>query len=605
MPWNSFRRAVRTGTSPGQRLAIGLLGAASAVSAVLLLLVFGQAAELILAGAAGNPECWVPRSLPELPHVPDGRYGLVALSVIAIVLACFEAVVAYAYYRAGQRAAVSTASHFRAAVFRHAFALRGIDLLGRMRSRPEELFSERCDLLCAGAVAWWCVVPRNLILAVSLILLALWGNFLLASATLLLVAIIVSANRRIKAVLTPDVGLARAQRSQQLDELARGLRYVPLAVDLELAEPPGIDVEATLGRYRRASMRAQAVRRIVSPLRFWMMACGAAFLVFLLGYNMMGETPKMSLADSCVAAVALLLAHFPASSASRLFRRGRPLYEAEAATEELFTFLAREPMTAEAANPVAIGPLRSAVSLKEVAVADSEGRRLLDDVSFDIPAGKNVALVSTDDRACLALAGLLVRFHDPAAGRIFFDGTDLRGAGLASLRRQTAVADADGMLFPGTVSENISCDGDRFSSLDVTNAAKQVHAYSFIQRLPQGFSTYVEPDGNRLDTDEAFRLGLARAVLRGPSLLVVREPAEPATPEASRHLDEALRRVAAERTLVVLARRLSTLREADHVLLLHEGRLLGDGTHNALIESCELYRHLLYMRFNPFGFGVE
>jgi ABC-type multidrug transport system fused ATPase/permease subunit len=203
------------------------------------------------------------------------------------------------------------------------------------------------------------------------------------------------------------------------------------------------------------------------------------------------------------------------------------------------------------------------------------------------------------------LAGLFVRLYDPAAGRVLYDGSDIRQATLDTLRSRAAMVAPAGMLFTGPVAENISCGDERFGLPQVQEAARRARAYDFIQRLPQGFSSVIGEHGLRLDVGQAFRVALARALVREPSVLVIDEPDDSLDESTAIEIDTALREAADSRTLIFLPARLSTLRTLDHIFLFHEGKVFAQGTHADLVKQCELYRHLHYVRFNPFRSAVR
>jgi ABC-type multidrug transport system fused ATPase/permease subunit len=239
--------------------------------------------------------------------------------------------------------------------------------------------------------------------------------------------------------------------------------------------------------------------------------------------------------------------------------------------------------------------------LESVTLADRQGRKLLDNVSLTIPARAETAIVASDPSVPIALAGLLARFYDPAAGQILYDGHDIRSVTLRTLRQQATVVVGDGQLFEGTIAENISCGEERYTQLQIIDAAKQARAYNFVKELPQGFATVVGPQVRRLDPGQAYRIALARVALRDPSLIVLQEPSERMDDAAGPHIEDALRRTGQGRTVVLLPTRLDTLRSADQVILLDEGKVVGEGTHQELLKSSDLYRHLIYVRFNPYG----
>ena len=154
------------------------------------------------------------------------------------------------------------------------------------------------------------------------------------------------------------------------------------------------------------------------------------------------------------------------------------------------------------------------------------------------------------------------------------------------------------MLFDGTVGDNIACGDSRYSTLQVIDAAKLARAHKFISDLPQGMNTTIGRHGIQLDAGQAFRIGLARALLREPSLMVLMEPKLPRRESATTQLDESLRLAADGRTTLVLPSRIETLQHVSCVYVLHQGKLLTQGTHAELMDSCDLYRYLSYVRFD-------
>jgi ABC-type multidrug transport system fused ATPase/permease subunit len=233
---------------------------------------------------------------------------------------------------------------------------------------------------------------------------------------------------------------------------------------------------------------------------------------------------------------------------------------------------------------------------------------VLNDVSFSLPAGSRTIVFASGRDTPTIVAGLLPRFYDPTSGVVLFDGQDIRRGTLRSVRDQIAwiVSDpgAPGLI-TGTIAENINCGDRQFTTADVIDAAKVVHAYDFIQQLPQGFETIVGEHGTSLSASETMRIGLARAVLRKPAAIVIDEPPVLPDVQETELLADSVRRAAAGRWLIVMARRLPTLRAAERILLFHDGQLVGDGSHAELLAQSELYRHLNYVRFNEFGDGVR
>jgi ABC-type multidrug transport system fused ATPase/permease subunit len=257
----------------------------------------------------------------------------------------------------------------------------------------------------------------------------------------------------------------------------------------------------------------------------------------------------------------------------------------------------------DAAQP--LDRLRQAIKLDNVTIANRHGHRLLHNVSLTIPAGTKVAIVASDPQTPLALAGLFVRFYDPAAGRVLYDDHDICQATLDTVRGQAVLVVAEGPLFPGSVTDNIVCGNSGFTSLQVSDALKHAQAEEFVRSLPQGINTPISGQDTMLKADQAFRIGLARSLLREPSVLVVQEPEGEFDATVSGQLNTAFEQAARGRTMIVLPSRLATLRSAEHVFVFHEGKLHAEGTHSELLQNSELYRHLNYVRFNPFRGKVQ
>jgi ABC-type multidrug transport system fused ATPase/permease subunit len=196
------------------------------------------------------------------------------------------------------------------------------------------------------------------------------------------------------------------------------------------------------------------------------------------------------------------------------------------------------------------------------------------------------------------VAYLLPRFIEPTRGRVLFDGEDIAWGTLESIRTETAYVGGDDPILSGTVLDNILCGDPRYSLNDAIEAAKLVHAHKFISRLPQGYETILGEHGEQLEVGAAFRLGLARAALRDPAVMIIEEPQVLLDDDTKALIDDAYQRLSGKRTMIYLPGRLTTSRRCDQVIMLHDGKVEGMGAHQDLTKSCELYRHWDYLTFN-------
>jgi ATP-binding cassette subfamily B protein len=228
-------------------------------------------------------------------------------------------------------------------------------------------------------------------------------------------------------------------------------------------------------------------------------------------------------------------------------------------------------------------------------------RKLLDALTMTIPAGKRVAIVGPDEAEKHAVVSLIARFLDPATGEVRIDGKNLRWVTLDSLRNQIAQVMQQNLNFNDTVANNIGCGDPSYSIPQIIEAAKLAHAHNFIQRLPYGYETAIGALGHSLRAGEEFRIALARAILRDPALLIIEEPTDGQDEDSRAMLDDAYDRLLADRTVIFLPHRLSTVKSCDRVYLIHDGKLEGEGEHRELLQGNELYRHLHYVEYNVFA----
>jgi ABC-type multidrug transport system fused ATPase/permease subunit len=326
----------------------------------------------------------------------------------------------------------------------------------------------------------------------------------------------------------------------------------------------------------------------------------AAVVLFLVGIKVL-EPADDPQALSFPGAV-LLLATFACMylPLEALVRLPGELDEAAGASDRIHRYLDRIPEVGQAVGARFLQPLSRALQFEAVGYRLPGSRPLLAGLDLRLEAGKSYALVSFDPLEARAAAYMLPRFIEPQSGRVLFDGEDIAWVTLESLRAETVYVGGADPFFTGTVRENISCGLDGYSLTDVTEAAKQVHANKFILNLSQGYETVVGEHGEQLDPGQSFRLGLARAILRKPALLIIEEPTEPLDEDTKSLLDDAYSRVVRERTVLFLPARLSTVRRADQIVFVHRGKVEAVGVHADLVRTCALYRHWEYLRFNEF-----
>lgn len=347
---------------------------------------------------------------------------------------------------------------------------------------------------------------------------------------------------------------------------------------------------AKLERQGLKMMRADAA---IGPLTEFVMVLG--FVVFILvsvGEVMAGRLDVGKLLQVYGALLMML------DPVRKLTAVNNAVQTSVASAERVFEFIDIKPDIVDAPGAIDIAPLREAIHFDDVHFSYDGKTEVLRGVTFDVKKGEMVAIVGHSGAGKSTLAKLVPRFYDVSKGSIRIDETDIRKATQSSLRAQISIVTQDTILFNASVRENISAGKTTYSDERLRDAVKAAHATEFVEKLYQKYDTVIGEAGNSLSGGQRQRLAIARAVIKDPAILVLDEATSSLDSESERAIQEALEEFVVGRTTVVIAHRLSTIQRADRILVLDEGRLAEQGTHNELLQRPDsIYRRLYETQF--------
>jgi subfamily B ATP-binding cassette protein MsbA len=347
-------------------------------------------------------------------------------------------------------------------------------------------------------------------------------------------------------------------------------------------------------RYFQYYMKSVSVRALSSPVMEFLGGLGVVFIIWYGGSSVIRGVSTPGNFFSFLAA--LLLLYEPIK---RLNTMNNTIQQGVAAAQRVYDILDTPREIRDLPDAVDLPPMNEALELRHVEFSYG-GELVLRDINLTVAVGELVAIVGASGAGKTTMVNLIPRFYDVTGGAVLIDGIDIRHVTLASLRAQVGMVTQQSILFNDTVRSNIAYGDISKSEDDIVAAAKAANAYDFITRMPKGFDTVVGEQGVRISGGERQRLCIARALIKNAPILILDEATSSLDSEAELEVQRALDALMAGRTTLVIAHRLSTVKNAHRIVVLADGRIVEEGGHAELLKANGEYRRLYELQFAQF-----
>ena len=345
--------------------------------------------------------------------------------------------------------------------------------------------------------------------------------------------------------------------------------------------------DEAMARYERAAVTSQTSLSALNIGQGFIIAGGLAGVMIMAAYGV--KAGQMTIGDFVLVNTFLIQLYQPLGFLGMVYRE---IKQSLVDMEKMFELLIvrREIADASGAKPLAPGP--GAVSFEDVSFAYDRLRPILKGVSFAVPAGKTLAIVGPSGAGKSTISRLLFRFYDVAAGRLLIDGQDVRSLTQQSLRAAIGIVPQDTVLFNDTIRYNIAYGRPGASGGEIERAARLARIHDFIAGLPEGYDAMVGERGLKLSGGEKQRVAIARTILKDPKILVFDEATSALDTETEKEIQTSLNEVSADRTTLIIAHRLSTVVDADEIIVLDAGRIVERGRHHGLLAQGGIYARM-------------
>ena len=440
------------------------------------------------------------------------------------------------------------------------------------------------------------VLVRDLITALAILGVMVWIDWLVTLCALLILPFVVPPIERIARNLKRN-----AQSTQELTG-AMASTIVESLSSVRIAKAYGLEgylkgkTRSAIDGVRRLKIKSATQRGRLDPILEAAGGVAVAGILMFIGWRI--SNGQSTIGDFTGYVTATLLA---AQSLRTLGNLNALLQEALSALQRIFAILDEPPTVQEATNAGPLTVSQGAIRFENVSLRYATGEQALTGIDLELPPGKTTAFVGRSGAGKSSLLSLVPRLYDPTTGRITIDGVDTRSVSLASLRASLALVSQDTILFDDTIAANIAFGKPGATEAEIVAAAKAAAAHDFITSLQQGYDAPVGDRGGRLSGGERQRISLARAFLRNAPILLLDEPTSALDAESEDIVQRALAELMAGRTTLVIAHRISTIRAADLIVVMEDGRVIEAGRHEELVAQNGAYANFYRLQFGEAG----
>ncbi|MES2984476.1 MAG: ABC transporter ATP-binding protein [Pseudomonadota bacterium] len=548
------------------------------------ILVLGGICMLVMAAGTAL-QAWLMKPIIDEIFVNSDRAALVILPVALVAIAFCAAVGDYGQSLALKYVGQKVVSDMQSDLFTH---LMHADITvfhdqstGRLISRMTNdimLMRRSVSEVITGMIKESCT-------ALFLLALMFWqsvGLSLIAFGVIIFAVLpITRLGRRMRKV-TDATQSQLADFTAQLDDTFQGVRMVKAYAreDFEIER-----ARTSIGQMFRMYYRTARIESAPSPIIGFISGVAGALVIWYGGIQ--AQEHHLTAGDFLSFFTAMLLVYRPIKIIAGL---NTQLQSGMAAAERFYSVIDTKPTIMDRADAATLTVTNGDIAFEQASFRYATGSGGVSDLSFRVPAGKTVALVGASGAGKTTIMNLLLRFYELQHGRITIDGVDVRDVTINSLRNTLSLVSQDIVLFNDTVRANIAYGLLGASDEQVIAAAKKAHAHEFILAMPQGYDTQIGPQGVKLSGGQRQRISIARAILKNAPILLLDEATSALDTASERAVQEALTVLMHGRTTLVIAHRLTTIQDADLILVLEGGGIAAQGTHHQLLETSATYR---------------